>query len=65
MDKDKIIKQLQEENSLLKVELESSKTRLKKYTDLGKETNNKKRKKTPLSLLDNPDYATIFIFIGG
>ena len=57
MDKDKIIKQLQEENSLLKFELETTKTRLKKYTDIDidKETNNKKRKKTPLSLLDNPD----------
>ena len=65
MDKDKIIKLLQEENSLLKFELETTKTRLKKYTDIDIETNNKKRKKTPLSLLDNPDYATIFIFIGG
>ena len=64
MDKDEIIKQLQEENSLLKVELESTKTHLKKYTDQNTEKINKK-KNAPLSLLDNPDYATIFIFIGG
>ena len=32
MDKDEIIKQLQEENSLLKNELESTKKHLKKYT---------------------------------
>jgi hypothetical protein len=32
MDKDEIIKQLQEENSLLKNELESTKNHLKKYT---------------------------------
>ena len=64
MDKDEIIKQLQEENSLLKVELESTKTHLKNYTDQYTEKNNNK-KNTPLSLLDNPDYATIFIFIGG
>ena len=32
MDKDEIIKHLQEENSLLKNELESTKTHLKKYT---------------------------------
>ena len=32
MDKDQIIKQLQEENSLLKNELESTKNHLKKYT---------------------------------
>ena len=32
MDKDEIIKQLQEENSLLKNELESTKIHLKKYT---------------------------------
>ena len=64
MDKDEIIKQLQEENSLLKVELESTKTHLKKYIVQDTERNNNK-KNTPLSLLDNPDYATIFIFIGG
>jgi hypothetical protein len=32
MDTDLIIKQLQEENSLLKTELESTKNHLKKYT---------------------------------
>ena len=64
MGKDEIIKQLQEENSLLKVELESTKTHLKKYTEQYTEKINKK-KNAPLSLLDNPDYATIFIFIGG
>jgi len=32
MDKDETIKQLQEENSLLKTELESTKIHLKKYT---------------------------------
>ena len=32
MDKDEIIKQLQEENSLLKNELESTQNHLKKYT---------------------------------
>ena len=64
MDKDEIIKQLQEENSLLKVELKSTKTHLKKYADQDTEKINKK-KNAPLSLLDNPDYATIFIFIGG
>lgn len=32
MNKDEIIKQLQEENSLLKNELESTKNHLKKYT---------------------------------
>ena len=32
MDKDEIIKLLQEENSLLKTELESTKNHLKKYT---------------------------------
>ncbi len=32
MDKDEVIKQLQEENSLLKTELESTKNHLKKYT---------------------------------
>jgi hypothetical protein len=32
MDKDETIKQLQEENSLLKTELESTKNHLKKYT---------------------------------
>ena len=64
MGKDEIIKQLQEENSLLKVELESTKTHLKKYTEQYTEKINKK-KNAPLSLFDNPDYATIFIFIGG
>ena len=60
MDKDEIIKQLQEEISLLKIELKSTETQLKKYTD-----QENKEKNTPLSLLDNPDYAAIFIFIGG
>jgi len=32
MDKDELIKQLQEENSLLKYELETTKIQLKKYT---------------------------------
>lgn len=32
MDKDEIIKQLQEENTLLKTEIESTKNHLKKYT---------------------------------
>jgi hypothetical protein len=64
MDKDEIIKQLQEENSSLKIELEYTKTHLKKYIVQDTEKNNKK-KNVPLSLLDNPDYATIFIFIGG
>tara|TARA_Y100001970_G_C14233173_1_gene860027 strand:- start:414 stop:593 length:180 start_codon:yes stop_codon:yes gene_type:complete len=59
MDKNEIIKELQEENSLLKNELEITKSELKKYTKQDEE------KKKPLSLLDDPDYASILIFIGG
>jgi hypothetical protein len=53
MDKDEIIKQLQEENSLLKNELESTKIHLKKYTAPAR---NKKHYEANKELIKSREY---------
>ena len=53
MDKDEIIKQLQEENSLLKTELEYTKNHLKKYTAPAR---NKKHYEANKELIKSREY---------
>ena len=53
MDKDETIKQLQEENSLLKTELESTKNHLKKYTAPAR---NKKHYEANKELIKSREY---------
>jgi len=53
MDTDLIIKQLQEENSLLKTELESTKNHLKKYTAPAR---NKKHYEANKELIKSREY---------
>ena len=53
MNKDEIIKQLQEENSLLKNELESTKNHLKKYTAPAR---NKKHYEANKELIKSREY---------
>jgi len=55
MDKDEIIKQLQEENSLLKNELESTQNHLKKYTAPAR---NKKHYEANKELIKSREYET-------
>ena len=55
MNKDEIIKQLQEENSLLKNELESTKNHLKKYTAPAR---NKKHYEANKELIKSREYKT-------
>ena len=55
MDTDLIIKQLQEENSLLKTELESTKNHLKKYTAPAR---NKKHYEANKELIKSREYKT-------
>lgn len=55
MDKDEIIKQLQEENSLLKNQLESTKNHLKKYTAPAR---NKKHYEANKELIKSREYKT-------
>ena len=60
MDKDEIIKQLQEENSLLKNELESTKNHLKKYTAPAR---NKKHYEANKEIIKSREYQQSVNFV--
>ena len=60
MDKDEIIRLLQEENSLLKTELESTKIHLKKYTAPAR---NRKHYEANKELIKSREYKQSVVFV--